>query len=131
MPTRTQPANELSEDDARRLLSESVGHDFAGVVRVVLRGRRRSGWLTIRQAAELAGISVRTLQRRLADEGETFAQLANETRAELANELLTGTDHSFTKIAHDLGYTESQNFFRAFKRWTGQTAQQFRRGSSE
>jgi AraC-like DNA-binding protein len=131
MPVRRQPATELSEDDARRLLSESVGHQFAGVVRVVLKGRRRSGWLTITEAAELAGISTRTFQRRLADEGQTFLKLTDETRAELANELITGTDHSLTEIANELGYTESQNFFRAFKRWTGQTPEQYRRGLSE
>jgi AraC-like DNA-binding protein len=51
--------------------------------------------------------------------------------AELANELLTGTDHSITDIANELGYTESQNFIRTFKRWTGQTPRQFRRGLSQ
>jgi AraC-like DNA-binding protein len=130
MPARKPPADELSEEEARRLLSESVGHEFAGVVRAVLKGRRHSGWLTIAQAAELADISTRTFQRRLADEGQTFLKLTDQTRAELANELLTGTDHSLTEIATELGYTESQNFVRAFKRWTGQTPQQFRRGLS-
>ena len=78
------------------------------------------------QAARLAGISLRSFQRRLADEGETFARLARQARIELAKDLLNNSDRSLTEIASELGYTEPQNFFRAFKRWTGQTAQQFR-----
>jgi AraC-like DNA-binding protein len=130
MPVRRPTADELSEAEARILLSESVGHEFAGVVRAVLKGRRHSGWLTIAQAAELADISTRTFQRRLADEGQTFLKLTDQTRAEIANELLICTQCSLAEIATELGYTESQNFVRAFKRWTGQTPQQFRRGLS-
>jgi AraC-like DNA-binding protein len=126
MPVRRPPANELSEDDVRRLLSESVGCEFVGAVRTVLKGRRHNGWLTITQAAGLAGISVRSFQRRLADARQTFAQLVNQTRAELAKELLQGTSLSLEEIASELGYTEPQNFICAFKRWTGQTPKKFK-----
>ena len=56
----------------------------------------------------------------------TFATLTDQTRAELAEELLKRKDRSLAEIANELGYTESQNFIRAFKRWTGQTPEQFR-----
>lgn len=119
-------SEELGELDACRLLSESAADGFARTVILVLKGRRHVGWLTVSQTAELSGVSVRSFQRRLADEGESFAQLARQARIELAKDLLSNTDRSLTEIASELGYTEPQNFFRAFKRWTGQTAQQFR-----
>jgi AraC-like DNA-binding protein len=81
-----------------------------------------------RIAGELA-LSPRTLQRRLAQAGTSFAQLLEETRRELALAHLRGGEHSVARIAHLLGFTEVSSFNRAFRRWTGLTPSGFRRAS--
>jgi hypothetical protein len=55
---------------------------------VVLKGRHHNGWLTITEAAELADMSVRSLQRKLASSGVVYRELADQARAELAVEML-------------------------------------------
>jgi AraC-like DNA-binding protein len=53
-----------------------------------------------------------------------------EARQRLAIDWLENTDKTVGEIAFDLGYTDSSNFSRAFRREVGLTPQAFR-GSSE
>jgi AraC-like DNA-binding protein len=117
---------EFGEADIRRLFSESDESDFIEVLQLVLKQPRAGRWPTIKRMADLANISARTLQRRLADDGHTYAQLVDQTRAELAIELLGDVDRTIGEIAAELGYSEPNNFARAFRRWTGKTPEQFR-----
>jgi AraC-like DNA-binding protein len=43
---------------------------------------------------------------------------------------LRGTEKSVKEIAYILGFQESSNFSRVFKKWTGLTPLDFRRGGS-
>ena len=72
-------------------------------------------------------MSVRTLQRRLAEEDCVFSELVDEVRAELAVEMLRNTEASLGEIAGETGYSAQTNFIRAFKRWTGKAPTEFRR----
>ena len=129
MPDKTSESP-LSEADAHHLLSACSDDVFVKTLRGVLLRRRRSGWLTINQAAALAGVSARSLQRRLAEQGQTFTQLLDIAKIDLAKQLLRRTDHSLRIIAYELGYSKATNFSRAFQRWTGKTPAQFRRETS-
>lgn len=71
-------------------------------------------------AAEL-DISVRTLRRRLQQEGTTFRAIVEQSREHLAEELLVTAGLSIEQVAHRLGYAESSTFVHAFRRWKGQT----------
>ncbi|AKJ63696.1 helix-turn-helix domain-containing protein [Kiritimatiella glycovorans] len=51
-----------------------------------------------------------------------------EQRLELARRLLRDTDRPVTELALDTGFSSSQNFATAFRRYTGQTPLQYRRG---
>ncbi|MCG8421681.1 MAG: helix-turn-helix domain-containing protein [Proteobacteria bacterium] len=62
--------------------------------------------------------SARTLQRHLRREGCTMHEVVDQVRRERALALLTGST-SIAAVAHELGYSESSAFHRAFKRWTG------------
>jgi AraC-like DNA-binding protein len=68
----------------------------------------------------------RTLHRRLSSEGTSFHALSETVRAQIARQLLAGTDMELTQIAHSLGYSDSSAFAHAFKRWTGICASQWR-----
>ena len=76
--------------------------------------------------ARALGIGDRTLQRRLAAEGTTFAALLERSRRQLAEGFLKDPRLSASEVALLLGYSDPSTFFRAFKRWTGRTPQQFR-----
>ncbi len=65
------------------------------------------------------GISPRTLTRRLASEGSSFAAILEEMRSALANRYLADDATPISQIAWLLGYAEIGAFTRAFHRWTG------------
>jgi AraC-like DNA-binding protein len=75
------------------------------------------------------GLSIRTLKRRLADEGVSYTSLLEERRRLLAVELLS-TDRGVGEIAERLGYSDATSFTRAFRRWTGKSPRAFREGRS-
>jgi AraC-like DNA-binding protein len=77
-------------------------------------------------AAEAAGMSVRSLQRRLASEGLTFSQLIDEVRFEMAVPQLRDPDIRLTDIALSLGYSDPAHFTRAFGRWGGVSPSEYR-----
>ncbi|WP_158675525.1 AraC family transcriptional regulator [Nocardia stercoris] len=76
-------------------------------------------------AADL-DLSVRTLRRRLADEGTTFRELSTETIGLLAEELLTA-GLTVEQVADRLGYSSVSAFATAFRSWKGQPPGHFAR----
>lgn len=82
---------------------------------------------TIEKTAERLGMSKRTLQRRLGNEGENFRDLINTCRENLARHYLRNTSLSSYEIAFLLGFEDPNSFYRAFMAWTGQTPDTVRR----
>ena len=73
-------------------------------------------------------MSSRTLNRHLREHGTSYLQILNDVRKELAIQYLRESDLSTDEIAERLGYTETTNFRRAFKRWTGKSPSVYRLG---
>lgn len=76
--------------------------------------------------ARRLAMSERTLRRRLAAEQTGFRAITDEVRETLACRYLTGTDLPVAEIAALVGYDDSANFRRAFKRWTGVSPGRYR-----
>lgn len=81
---------------------------------------------TLAVVAIRSGMSARTLQRRIAAEGETFQGLVDAVRADLARGLLADSRYPLAEIAFLTGFSEQSAFTRAFRRWTGKTPAAFR-----
>ncbi len=105
---------------------ESSDRLISQVERVVAEGLSK-GPPDIDVAARRLQMSVRTLQRRLQQDGTSFLNVVSQARQKLAERYLGEASLSLTEIAFLLGFTEPSNFHRAFKRWTGKTPQQARR----
>lgn len=86
-----------------------------------------NGNYSVNAIADQLHISVRTLQRRLEDEGTAFAELLDSTRHMAAQEYLKDPRIAIAEVAYLLGFSESSTFYRAFKRWTNKTPVQFRK----
>ncbi len=76
--------------------------------------------------AEIVGLSVRSLQRHLARDGLTHIEIVDQARHQAAMRLLMNSEIRITDVAMDLGYADSANFTRAFKRWAGVTPYEYR-----
>ena len=71
--------------------------------------------------AKELGMSDRTLQCRISDEGSPFRQLLNETRHELVRQYLVDPSVEITEAAFLGGYEDPNSFYRAFRSWEGTT----------
>lgn len=96
--------------------------DVRRTIRLLLLNQRCSR----EDVARSLGLHPRTLGRRLQAAGATFQQLLDESRADLAQQLLRDTRITIARIAATLGYRDPTIFTRAFTRWTGRTPSAFR-----
>lgn len=90
-------------------------------------GALPSGNCSIQHCAKKLGMSVRTLQAHLSESGLKFSDVLESQRIELAKVHLQRDDLNLDDVAAMLGYSEQSSFGRAFKRWSGQTPQKYRR----
>ncbi|MEO8699383.1 MAG: AraC family transcriptional regulator [Kofleriaceae bacterium] len=106
-----------------------AGGDFAASIRAIVIELLAAGDATIERSADRLGMAARSVQRRLADAGTSFSQVVEAVRRELAERYLADPAISVTEAAFLLGYSELSAFSRAFRRWNGQSAADFRRKS--
>jgi AraC-like DNA-binding protein len=72
-----------------------------------------SGRCTIEQVAEHLGVASRTVQRGLAEQGQSFSSMVNEIRMELAKRHVIESDRPLTEVAMLLGFAAPS----ALSRW--------------
>ncbi|NIS89140.1 MAG: helix-turn-helix domain-containing protein [Woeseiaceae bacterium] len=87
------------------------------------------GDLTVDRAAELCGIDKRRLARDLRDKGTTIKKEIDFLREERAKKALANSDQKILDIAAKVGFGDPTVFSRAFKGWTGESPQAFRKNS--
>lgn len=78
------------------------------------------------EMAQRLGLSLRTLQRRLADAGKSYQAIIDEVRASLALEFLEHTSLPVAEIAARTGFSEVASFRKAFRKWTGNAPSHYR-----
>lgn len=128
MPIRTfnSRLRDYFDNACKQLVAELDGdRSVACEVRKRLIHAMDGGEVSMDDVARQMGMSSRSLQRRLSDEGARFADLLAEVRAELAKRYLARGSVSASEVAYLIGFTEPQSFFKAFKRWTGMTPSEF------
>ncbi len=109
--TRTHPS-------ARGSLRSSVENE---IYRLLPHGRAN-----LETVARALGVSPRTLLRKLAAEGTTFARGIDDVRHELSLQYLNSSNFTIAQIAWLLGYERPESFTHAFRRWSGRSPSQVR-----
>lgn len=125
----------LPHDDAelRRLLQQQIDAlearhavDFPARVKSVLRTALLTDGAGAERVAALFSMHGRTLRRHLAASGVSFRALVDETRFEIARQLLEDSSLDVGRIADTLAYADASAFTRAFRRWSGTTPARWR-----
>lgn len=101
--------------------------DFVPALRALIRPYVPQGHPNLSLVAEIAGMSERTLQRRLAQCGLTYSGIVEEVRFDIASDLLADPSLNIIDIAHAAGYGNAPHFSRAFRRLTGMSPRDYRR----
>jgi AraC-like DNA-binding protein len=79
------------------------------------------GRLDAASLARSLGMSVRTLERRLAATGTRYQRVVDAFRAEQAERMLLDARVTSAEMASFLGFADQTAFIRAFRRWKGCT----------
>lgn len=116
----------MLDDQCRAQLQRRQVSGVSGQVRQQLLGEL--GLVaSLEDVASALAMSSRSLRRKLDQEGTSFRTLVEEERRQLALQLLEGSDMKLDELAVHLGYTDTASFTRAIRRWTGQSAGQYRK----
>ncbi|WP_130810787.1 AraC family transcriptional regulator [Olsenella sp. Marseille-P4559] len=111
----------------RRLAELEVDESLSARVRSALVEMLPAGECGADDVARRLGMSRRTMQRKLGEEGTTFQRQFNHTRELLAKHYLTTTSMGTDQIAYLLGYLELNSFLRAFNSWCGMSPSEWRK----
>lgn len=116
----------LAPQFEHQLKTRELKQSTVGSVKWVLRRLLSGSRPDVAVVAKELGMSERTLQRRITEEGMTFRQLLNETRKELIREYLADESVEITEAAFLLGFENTNSFYRAFRTWEGKTPAEWR-----
>lgn len=109
----------INEGLAAQQLARLDQADLPARLRVLLTERLPDGEPTADELAAALHLSLRSLQRKLAERGLRYENLLDDTRRELALAQLREARLSLNEIAFLLGFSDASSFSRAFRRWTG------------
>jgi AraC-like DNA-binding protein len=115
-----------SEDAMERTLSSRAERHLSEQLAAVLKELLPSGEPRQEDVAERLNMTLRTLQRRLAEQNTCYRDVLNHTRHQLAMQYLGSAQYSVGEIAFLLGFSEVSAFTRAFRRWTGSSPRSWR-----
>ena len=107
-------------------LEATMENDWTESIRRMLRTAILTNRCSVETVAGRLAMHPRTLSRRLEADGAGFQRLVDETRFEIARQLLTFPRMPLGEIAAALGYSEASAFTRAFRRWSGQSPSAWR-----
>jgi len=112
----------------------STRDDLLSALQTIITDLLPCGYPAISSAAARIGISVRTLQRKLAEAGVNYGELVEHIRFDQACLALQNPGVHLREISTRLGYRDPSSFSRAFARWAGMAPRQYRQrltGSAE
>lgn len=83
--------------------------------------------LDLEEVAARLHLSLRTVQRRLTQEGSSYRAIKSALRRDIALSRLEKSNKPVADLAAELGYAEPSAFFRAFVDWTGEAPTSYRK----
>jgi len=101
-------------------------HEMSRQIRDILAASLTEG-LSLEDVADRLHLSLRTVQRRLKQEGASFRAVKAALRRDIALARIGHSARPIADIAVELGYAESSAFFRAFVDWTGEAPTSYRK----
>ena len=107
-------------------LEKMERQDVVNRVRGLIIEELASGTLSKQGVAEKMHMSPRNLQLKLAEKNTTFQDTLDSTRQSLAAGYMEQSHLAITEIAYLLGFSDSSNFTRAFRRWHGVSPRDYR-----
>ena len=126
LPTANAELARVNDRIVTDYLADLDKNDISAQVKSKIVELLPSGNITEEFIAQSLNKSLRSLQRKLMEQGISYKTLLDSTRQELAKQYADDSKYSINEISYLLGFSEPSNFSRAFKRWTGQSPSKYR-----
>lgn len=120
LPTYNPQLTRINESEAESQL-EKISPGILYQLQLYIENHLVDESLGIAKAATTLGTSQRSLQRELRNLNSSFRSEVEKTRKKLANQYLLHSSLSIGEIAYLLGYSNANNFSRAYRGWFNQT----------
>jgi AraC-like DNA-binding protein len=117
LPTANPALLRVNEQLLAQYLARLESSELAARVQSYLIQLLPSGEFEEAAIARALNLSLRTMQRKLRQEGTSFRELLDETRERLAVQYLEDSTMTVSEVAYLLGFSEVSSFSRAMRRW--------------
>lgn len=122
---------QLNDNIATRYMARLDKDDVVTVVKQKIIEFLPSGDCSREKVASAMCMSASTLQFKLAHRETNFHELLEAIRKEMALSYVRQASLSITEITFLLGFSDTSNFTRAFKRWEGASPSEFRHRTNQ
>ena len=126
LPTANPELIRANEQIALHYLSMLERNNLTARVKSKIIELLPSGDISEEEVAKALNVSLRTLQRKLREESESYGHLLKVVKKDMAENYIQDSQLSISEIAYLLGFSDQANFTRAFRRWNGSTPSQYR-----
>ncbi|MGI9134193.1 MAG: AraC family transcriptional regulator [Rhodoferax sp.] len=124
---RDEPAYRVFvKDGPINVILPSRDLGVSGRVRIFLK-QTQPEWPDLERTAKAMNMSASTLQRHLMTEGTSFQAMKNLMRRDVAIFRLHTSSEPLSKLAEEVGFSDTAAFQKAFKVWTGHPPGIYRR----
>lgn len=106
--------------------SDSKAVSTSTAIRSLLGTDFRTGVPSFEDMASNMHMSASTLRRHLLSEGTSYQKIKDESRREMAIEMLCFGDAKISDISEYVGFSDTSSFVRSFRSWTGMTPKAYR-----
>jgi AraC-like DNA-binding protein len=117
LPTANPILVQISAQALERYVARIACDTLADSVRSRIIHLLPSGPVEQAAVARSLNLTLRTMQRKLKEEGATFRELFDDTRRRLADQYSKDSTLSSSELAYLLGFSEASSLRRAMKRW--------------
>ncbi len=124
-PELARRNDEVIIEHLARLDREDIVHQVASKIIELL----PTGECSRDRVASLLRISRRKLHNKLEQKNTSYQEILENLRSDLARQYIDQKNISLSEITYLLGFTDTSNFARAFRRWTGVSPSQYRKQS--
>jgi len=121
-PLITQAHEKMLDEFMSRIDKNDLTHVIKSKIYEVL----PLGAPSQKEVAEQLGMSLRSLQRKLQEQGTSYKDILEQVRKKLTMEYIAQKHISLSEIGYLVGFSSVGNFNRAFKRWTECTPGEYR-----
>lgn len=98
----------------------------SAAIRSLLGTDFRAGVPSFEEMASNMHMSASTLRRHLLAEGTSYQKIKDESRREIATQMLCFGDARISDISEHVGFADTSSFVRSFRSWTGMTPRAYR-----